>query len=111
MRRLGQEAGGIPDTLAGRFEARRIVAKIFGTRRHIMFNRIENLLFGIPEALRFLLDSTAKRASLASVLFLIMLALSSGAVRASAQTTATISGTVADQKGGVIPGAQLSITN
>ncbi len=46
-----------------------------------------------------------------SIMFFATLVILLGRVEASAQTTATVSGTVTDQSGGLIAGAQITITN
>src|SRR5712692_10542551 len=46
-----------------------------------------------------------------SIVFFATLVILLGHVEASAQTTATVSGTVTDQSGGLIAGAQITITN
>jgi hypothetical protein len=52
-----------------------------------------------------------KKNSFRSVVFFAALVILLGRVEAWAQTTATISGTVTDQSGGVIPRAQIIVTN
>jgi len=52
-----------------------------------------------------------KKNCVCSFVFFATLVILLGRVEASAQTTATVSGTVTDQSGGLIAGAQITITN
>src|SRR5215471_11520031 len=74
-------------------------------------DRINSMLSDVKEGVRLSRERTPKKSFLASVASFAMLALLPGAMGASAQTTATITGTVSDERGGLIAGAQMAITN